>query len=301
MEAGNCYQAKGSLSYVQRSQYYDIGFWGKKKLYCEVKQQGDRKHGSYLSPISGVWSNFSELGEEGWYVEVAVSGFCLQGSGTWPFVVRYGKGALAPDLLDRGSLPSEREGFNVQVLVHPGPGALVGRNTGFSSCLRSKFSPLHMLRLHNLQFWSTISEKQLRIMLETVCGWLCGYTNKLLVHCLERVFSTTLKSRGYRNRSLCLFAHWYSECTWLCLFFDVWFIWRNRWEVFRTVSAHSKTYKTVTYYYLCILLFTQSFINFLAKGFRKPTVYQALCWVLVLQREQDSTVPILSEKGKGRH
>lgn len=72
-------------------------------------------------------------------------------------------------------------------------------------------------------------------------------------------------------------------------------------EVFSTVSAHSKTYKTVTYYYLCILLFMQSFINFLAEGFRKPTVYQALCWALVLQREQDSTVPILSEKGKGRH
>lgn len=56
--------------YVWRSQWYGTSCREKKRLYCEVNQQGDRRQGWKLSPWSGIRSNFYELGEEGWDAEV---------------------------------------------------------------------------------------------------------------------------------------------------------------------------------------------------------------------------------------
>lgn len=36
---------QGLPAHSHRSHYYDIGFWEKKRLYCKVDMQGDRKQG----------------------------------------------------------------------------------------------------------------------------------------------------------------------------------------------------------------------------------------------------------------
>ena len=48
---------------AHRRQYYGTGFCEKKKLYCKVGWQGDRKQGSYLS-------SFYKSGEDSWYAGV---------------------------------------------------------------------------------------------------------------------------------------------------------------------------------------------------------------------------------------
>ena len=60
----------------------------KRKLYCEVDQQGDKRETTNLSPLPGVCSNFYELGRMGCYAK-ALAGQVLIG-GLWNLAI-YGK------------------------------------------------------------------------------------------------------------------------------------------------------------------------------------------------------------------
>lgn len=50
-------------------------FKKKKKFYCGVGWQGDRRQSSNPSPHSGVWDKFSGLETAGWYAEVLAGRF----------------------------------------------------------------------------------------------------------------------------------------------------------------------------------------------------------------------------------
>ena len=82
----------------------------------------------------------------------------------------YSKGSPTLHLPVWGTLGfSKGSGVQVQVMTWSfGSARELGGEWGFDSgCIwRSKFSPLHMLWLHDLRFWSVISEKQLSISLK---------------------------------------------------------------------------------------------------------------------------------------
>ena len=58
--------------------------WEKKKLYCEVNQQGGRRQGSSLSPDLESSQTF-ELWESGWYAEVLAAQ--ISTAGLWNLVM----------------------------------------------------------------------------------------------------------------------------------------------------------------------------------------------------------------------
>ena len=64
-----------------------LAFEKRKKLYCQVNQQRERRQGSNLNPQNGVHPTFYELGKEGWCGEEVVGQVSLGGFGTWPFIV----------------------------------------------------------------------------------------------------------------------------------------------------------------------------------------------------------------------
>ena len=121
----------------------------------------------------GFWSNLNGLREESWYSEALVEQ--VSTGELWNFAV-YGK--------------VWQRGLQHQIFLDSDSGhvPIMPRSFGSGHFLRSKSSPMCMIRLYHLWFCSVVSEKLIRISLELigpVWGWFSSYrrtTVYLFIH-----------------------------------------------------------------------------------------------------------------------
>lgn len=116
------------------------------------------------------------------YAEV-LEGWVLIG-GPWDLVI-YDKGESTPDLPGQWTLGFWTDS-RVPSRLCPSPLILLAVRVGgrdfVSGCSwRLKFSPLHIVWLHGLQFWSVVSEKQLSISLNRIRPFWVGSVGTLLL------------------------------------------------------------------------------------------------------------------------
>ena len=156
--------SKGSLLDVHRRQHSGTSFREKKRLYWEVKWQGDRRQGSQICPSIHSLGQKFKFGVRGNRLvcrRTGQAGFSRMALN----LAIYGKlwkRALTTDLPGQWTSHCRKgSGFPVPVMSSC-PAVLrfcVWRETGSGCYFRSKLSPLHMLQLHDLQFWLAASAR----------------------------------------------------------------------------------------------------------------------------------------------
>lgn len=163
---------------VWKAKTQNIRVWSKEKF---IYQEGASQEDGRPKGVSN--SLFKGEGVRGNRCVEVLGGRVIIGR-LWNWAI-YTKGAWTPDLLGQGLLASEMV-LMFKFWLRPGPLLLcwcvLGRwgccrrrwDFGSWGSCRSKSSPLWMLQLHSLQFWSVVSEEQLSILLNRMGPFWAG-------------------------------------------------------------------------------------------------------------------------------